>query len=198
MITNILLAGVGGQGILTIAAILDTAALNNGLFFKQSEVHGMSQRGGAVQSHVRIGDGNIYADLIPKGKADIIISMEPMESLRYLPYLKKDGCIITDTTPYLNIDKYPNEKEIYAAIDTYENHLYFDATKIAKQVGNTRAANLVLLGAAATHIPIKERALIAAIKTLFNRKGDRIVDINLKAFETGKLYAKEHSLSLSE
>ena len=89
MITNILLAGVGGQGILTIAAILDTAALNNGLFFKQSEVHGMSQRGGAVQSHVRIGDGNIYADLIPKGKADIIISMEPMESLRYLPYLKK-------------------------------------------------------------------------------------------------------------
>ena len=98
----------------------------------------------------------------------------------------------------MNIDKYPNEKEIYAAIDTYENQLYFDATKIAKQVGNTRAANLVLLGAAATHIPIKERALIAAIKTLFNRKGDRIVDINLKAFEAGKLYAKEHSLSLSE
>ncbi len=198
MITNILLAGVGGQGILTIAAILDTAALNNGLFFKQSEVHGMSQRGGAVQSHVRISDGNIYADLIPKGKADIIISMEPMESLRYLPYLKKDGYIITDTTPYLNIDKYPNEQDIYAALDARENRLYFGATKIAKQTGNAKAANIVLLGAASSHIPIKERALIAAIKTLFNPKGERIVNINLKAFEAGKMYAKEHSLSISE
>lgn len=198
MITNILLAGVGGQGILTIAAILDTAALNNGLFFKQSEVHGMSQRGGAVQSHVRISDGNIYADLIPKGKADMIISMEPMETLRYLPYLKKDGFIITDTTPYLNIDKYPNEKEIHTAIDTYKNRLYFDAAKMAKQAGSIRAANLVLLGAAASYIPIKERALIAAIKTLFNRKGARIVDINLKAFDAGKTYAKEHSLSVTE
>jgi indolepyruvate ferredoxin oxidoreductase beta subunit len=191
MVTNIILAGVGGQGILTIAATLDIAALNNGLFFKQSEVHGMSQRGGAVQSHVRIADGEIYSDLIPKGKADIILGMEPMESLRYLPYLKKDGWIITDSKPYLNINNYPEEKKMFGKIMSYPNHLIIDASKIAKKVGNSRAVNLVLLGAAMSHIPLKERAIIAAIKTLFEPKGKRIVDLNLKAFEAGKEYVNK-------
>jgi len=193
MVTNIILAGVGGQGILTIAATLDIAALNNGLFFKQSEVHGMSQRGGAVQSHVRIADGEIYSDLIPKGKADIILGMEPMESLRYLPYLKENGCIITDSKPYLNISNYPEEKQVFDKIMSYTNHLVIDASKIAKKVGNSRAVNLVLLGAAMSHIPLKERAIIAAIKTLFEPKGKRIVDLNLKAFEAGKEYVKNLS-----
>lgn len=194
MTTNIILAGVGGQGILTIAAILDTAALNNGLFFKQSEVHGMSQRGGAVQSHVRISDGEIYSDLIPKGKADMILSVEPMETLRYLPFLEKDAWLLTDTKPYLNIDDYPDEKKIFKKIKSFPNHIIFDASNIAKKIGNPKAANLVLLGAASHLIPIKERALIAAIKSLFGAKGDRIVDLNIKAFETGKKYVNELNL----
>ena len=173
MIINIILAGVGGQGILTIAATLDTAALNNGMFFKQSEVHGMSQRGGVVQSHVRISDGEIYSDLIPKGKADIILSMEPMETLRYMPYLKKDGWLITDIKPYLNIEDYPNKKTLFNKIKSHTNHLMLDASKIAKQVGNIRTANLVLLGASSHLIPLKERALIAAIKTLFKAKSNK-------------------------
>lgn len=186
MTINIILAGVGGQGILTIAAILDIAALNNGLFFKQSEVHGMSQRGGAVESHVRISDGNIYSDLIPQGKADLILGMEPMETLRYLPFLKKEGWLITDTKPFLNIDNYPDEETLLKKIDSYKNNHILDASKTAKKVGNVKATNLVLLGAAAHLIPIKERALIAAIKTLFAPKGQRVIDLNIKAFEAGK------------
>lgn len=195
MITNIILAGVGGQGILTIAAILDTASLNNGLFFKQSEVHGMSQRGGAVQSHIRISEGEIYSDLIPKGKADIILGVEPMETLRYLPFLKKDAWIITDTQAYLNIEDYPDAETIFKKIKSYANHLIFDASKIAKKVGNVKAANLVILGAAAHLIPIKERALLAAIKTLFASKGERTVALNIKAFEAGKEYVKKLSVT---
>lgn len=186
MTTNIILAGVGGQGILTIAAILDIAALNNGLFFKQSEVHGMSQRGGAVQSHVRISEGDIYSDLIPKGKADLILGTEPMETLRYVPFLKKEGWLITDSKPFLNIDEYPEEDRLFKEIESHKNHLIIDANIIAKKVGNARAANLVLLGAASHIIPMKERALIAAIKTLFQPKGQRIIDLNVKAFEAGK------------
>ncbi len=192
MTTNIILAGVGGQGILTIAATLDTAALNNGMFFKQSEVHGMSQRGGVVQSHVRISDGEIYSDLIPKGKADIILSMEPMETLRYMPYLKKEGWLITDVKPYLNIENYPDQEALFSKIESYKNHLILDASKIAKQIGNIRATNLVLLGASSHLIPLKERALIAAIKSLFKAKGERVVASNLKAFEAGKQYTLEN------
>jgi len=195
MITNIILAGVGGQGILTIAAILDLASLNNGLFLKQSEVHGMSQRGGAVQSHVRISEGEIYSDLIPKGKADIILSVEPMETLRYLPYLKKDAWILTDTQAYLNIEEYPDEDTIFKKIESFSNHVIFDASKIAKKVGNAKAANLVLLGAASHLIPIKERALLAAVKTLFAAKGERIVALNVKAFEAGKEYVNKLKVS---
>lgn len=191
MTTNIILAGVGGQGILTIAAILDLASLNNGLFFKQSEVHGMSQRGGAVQSHVRISDGEIYSDLIPKGKADMILGVEPMETLRYIPFLKKDAWILTDSQMFLNIEDYPAKEIIFEKIASFPNHIIFDASKIAKKIGNIKAANLVLLGAASHIIPIKERALLAAIKTLFSAKGERVVALNIKAFEAGKDYAKE-------
>ncbi len=186
MTTNIILAGVGGQGILTIAAILDTAALNNGLFFKQSEVHGMSQRGGAVQSHVRISEGEIYSDLIPMGKADMILAVEPMEALRYLPYLKEDGWIITDGEAFDNIADYPEMDAVYKKIETVPNHKIINASHIAKKNGNVRGANIVLLGAASPYIPIKDRAIRAAIKSLFERKGERIIASNLKVFEAGK------------
>ncbi len=186
MKTNIILAGVGGQGILTIAAVLDTAALASDLNLKQSEVHGMSQRGGAVQSHVRISDTEIHSDLIPQGKADIIISVEPMEALRYLPFLKKDGYLVTDSNPFENIPDYPNLEEIYKEIKLLPNNILIDAKKIAKDLGNSKATNIVLLGAASSLLPLDEESLVQAIKTLFQRKGDRVVNKNIEAFNKGK------------
>lgn len=189
MKSNIILSGVGGQGILTIAAIIDTAALNSNFKIKQSEVHGMSQRGGAVQSHVRISDKEIYSDLIPQGKADVIISVEPMELLRYLPYLKKDGFLITDSNPFLNITNYPELEDLYTEIQSHPNTILIDAKKTAKEIGNPRATNIVLLGAASTLLPLSEESLKNAIKTLFERKGEKIVKKNLDAFDKGKKIA---------
>lgn len=191
MKTNIILAGVGGQGILTIAAILDTAALDCNLNIKQSEVHGMSQRGGAVQSHVRISDKEIFSDLIPQGKADIIISVEPMELLRYLPYLKEDGYLVTDSNPFINITNYPEMDALKSEINSHKNSILIDAKKIAKDLGNTKATNMVLLGAASSLIPLSDEILQKAIKTLFARKGERIVIKNLEAYEKGKEIAAE-------
>lgn len=188
---NIILAGVGGQGILTIAAVLDTAALSNNLNIKQSEVHGMSQRGGAVQSHVRISDKEIFSDLIPKGKADMIISVEPMELLRYLPFLRKNGFLITDSNPFINIDKYPELNEIYNEINSHPNRILIDAKKIAKDLGNSKATNIVLLGAASSLLPLSDESLQKAIRTLFERKGERIVNKNLEAYLKGKEIATE-------
>ena len=191
MKTNIILAGVGGQGILTIAAVLDTAALASNLNIKQAEVHGMSQRGGAVQSHVRISDKEIYSDLIPKGKADMIISVEPMELLRYLPYLKKDGVLITDANPFVNISNYPELEKLYAEIKSHPNTILIDAKKIAKDLGNSRATNIVLLGAAASQLPLSDESLQQAIKSLFERKGEKVVIKNIEAFKKGKEIAIE-------
>lgn len=191
MKTNIILAGVGGQGILTIAAVIDTAALASNLNIKQSEVHGMSQRGGAVQSHLRISSKEIHSDLIPLGKADIIISVEPMELLRYIPYLKKDGLLVTDSNPFENIANYPELKEIYSEIKSHQNSILIDAKQIAKDLGNSKATNMVLLGAAASHLPLSDESLQQAIQTLFERKGERIVAKNLEAFIKGKEIATE-------
>lgn len=187
---NIILSGVGGQGILTIAAVLDTAALNQNLNVKQSEVHGMSQRGGAVQSHVRISDSEIYSDLIPFGKADLILSVEPMELLRYLPYLKKGGWLITDSNTFVNIANYPEKHDLYKQIKSHPHHIILNATKVAKKIGNSKIANMVLLGAASTLIPLSEESLIEAINRLFQNKSKKIRDLNMEAFETGKQLAK--------
>jgi indolepyruvate ferredoxin oxidoreductase beta subunit len=191
MKTNIILSGVGGQGILTIAAVLDTAALDQNLFVKQAEVHGMSQRGGAVQSHVRISDKEIFSDLIPLGKADMILSVEPMEMLRYLPYLKPDGWLITDSEPFINNKNYPEKATLFEEIGLHPNNIIVDATNIAKKIGNSKAANMVLLGAASSLIPLSEASLMKAIKTLFQRKSERIINMNIEAFNAGKLLASE-------
>ena len=188
---NIIIAGVGGQGILTIAAVLDTAALSQNLHVKQSEVHGMSQRGGAVQSHVRISDKQVYSDLIPQGRADMILSVEPLESLRYIPFLKKEGWIITDSQSFENIANYPSQASLLMEIRQRQNHLLLDATEEAKDLGNSKAANMVLLGAASTVIPLSEESIKHAIKKLFAVKSEKITELNLKAFERGKVLAKE-------
>ena len=193
MKSNIIIAGVGGQGILTIAAVLDLAALDQELFVKQSEVHGMSQRGGAVQSHVRISDTEIYSDLIPHEKADIILSVEPMELLRYIPFLKNTGWLITDSKAFINISNYPDKHELYKIIKSHKNNIIINATAMAKKLGNSKIANIVLLGAASSLIPLPEESIITAIKKLFENKSERIINLNMEAFQAGKKMAAEHT-----
>lgn len=183
---NILIAGVGGQGILTIASIIDLAAMNLGLNLKQAEVHGMSQRGGAVESHLRISSKEIYSDLIPMGKADLILSIEPMESLRYLPFLSPDGIIVTATEPYENINNYPDLQELLKSIQNSASSMLVEAKSIAKEAGSPRVYNIALLGAASPYIGIDSGELEKAIEMFFERKGDKIVTMNLKAFRLGK------------
>jgi len=183
---DIILAGVGGQGILSIAAIIGTAALNKGLYLKQAEVHGMSQRGGDVQSNLRIADYPIASDLIPEGKADMIISVEPMESLRYLPMLSSDGWLVTNTKPYINIKNYPEMDQLLAEIERQPQHIAIDAEEIAKKLGSTRSANMVILGAASPYLGIEYEALVDAIKSIFGRKGEEVVKVNLDALEAGR------------
>ncbi|MGE5480888.1 MAG: indolepyruvate oxidoreductase subunit beta [Chloroflexota bacterium] len=183
---DIVIAGVGGQGIVSIASVIGFAAIEAGLNFKQSEVHGMSQRGGDVSSHFRLSTNEIASDLIPFGKADIIISVEPMESLRYLPVLSREGWLITSTKPFINIPNYPDLELILSEINSFPNHVALDAEAIAKTCGSPKAANIVILGAAIPHLDIPEEAIKSAIKRIFGRKGDAIVEMNLKALEAGK------------
>jgi len=189
MKTDIILAGVGGQGILSIAATIGMAALNNELHIKQAEVHGMSQRGGAVQSHFRVSSKPIASDLIPKGACDIILSVEPMESLRYMDFLNKEGWIITNSTPFVNIPDYPDIDQIIEKIKSRKNAIVLDADKIAKEVGSPRSSNIVALGAASPFIDIPFEAFEEAIKMIFHRKGDRIINANIEAIRAGRSVA---------
>lgn len=189
---DIIIAGVGGQGIVSIAAALGAAALRNNLFMKQAETHGMSQRGGAVQSFMRISDKPIFSDLIPKGGADLILSVEPMESLRYLPYLSENGYVVTNTTPFVNIPDYPAKDELLKTIDNLPKAVALDADAIAKEVGNTRASNMVMLGAASPFINISYENLQQGIKDIFGRKGEDVVKLNLNALKAGRDFAMEN------
>lgn len=190
MKTDIILAGVGGQGIISIAATIGTAALDEGLYFKQAEVHGMSQRGGAVHSHFRLSDVLIASDLIPMGAVDVILSVEPMESLRYLPYLHKKGWLVTNTRPFNNIANYPETTEILAEINKIPNHLALDADAIAGQIGSSRSSNIVMLGAASPFINIEFSALENGVRKMFESKGEPIVLANLNALRAGRKFAE--------
>jgi indolepyruvate ferredoxin oxidoreductase, beta subunit len=192
---DIILAGVGGQGIITIASVIGYAAVQRGLSLKQSEVHGMSQRGGEVQSHLRIADHVIYSDLIPEGKADIIISVEPMEALRYVSFLAPDGWIISHNKPFINVPNYPDLAAVHARIEAFPRSVLLDADKLARDVANARAANIVILGAASTHVGIAPEDLESAITAIFARKGDAIVQGNLRAFRAGQQFAEEKALA---
>ncbi|GHT31073.1 indolepyruvate oxidoreductase [Bacteroidia bacterium] len=182
---DIILAGVGGQGILSIAAVIGEAALKEGLYMKQAEVHGMSQRGGDVQSNLRLSDRPIASDLIPKGQADLIISLEPMESLRYLPYLKKDGWVVTNSVPFINIPNYPEIDKVEAELDKLPHKVVLDVESIAKEAGSARSANIVILGAATPFLGIDYTKIEEGICRIFARKGEDIVNQNLKALKAG-------------
>jgi indolepyruvate ferredoxin oxidoreductase beta subunit len=185
MKVDIILSGVGGQGILSIAAVIGEAALNEGLYMKQAEVHGMSQRGGDVQSNLRLSDKPISSDLIPKGKADLIISLEPMESLRYLPYLKKEGWVVTNSQPFINIPDYPDMEKVNAELEKLPQKVILDVEAIAKKAGSVRAANIVMLGAATPFLGIDYAKIEEGVRRIFNRKGEEIINMNLKALKAG-------------
>ena len=189
MKNDIILSGVGGQGILSIASVIGLAAVANNLFLKQAEVHGMSQRGGDVQSHLRLSDKPVASDLIPYGKADPIISVEPMESLRYLPWLSETGWLVTSSNPFINIPDYPAIDEIIREIKKIKNHIIVDADAIAREAGSSRAGNIVILGAASLFIDMPYESLENAIRTLFGRKGDDVVETNLRAFRAGREFS---------
>ena len=189
MKNDIILSGVGGQGILSIAAAIGLAAVANDLYLKESEVHGMSQRGGDVQSHLRLSDMPVSSDLIPYGKAKLIISVEPMESLRYLPWLSKEGWLVTSSNPFINIPDYPPADDIINEIKKIKNHIIIDTDRIAKESGSIRSGNMVILGAASPFIDMHFESIENAIKKLFGRKGEEVVETNLKAFRAGRAYS---------
>lgn len=192
MKTDIILSGVGGQGILSIATIIGEAATRLGLTLKQAEVHGMSQRGGDVQSNLRLSDQPIASDLIPLGMADIILSLEPMEALRYLPYLSKEGWIITSSAPFINIPNYPDPEQLMQELNSLPHVVALDVDAIAKENNMPRCGNVILLGAAAVFLKIIDTdELYHSIERIFRSKGEAVVEMNHRAFKIGYEYAQQ-------
>ncbi len=183
---DIILCGVGGQGVLSVAAAIAAAAASEGLQVRQSEVHGMAQRGGAVMSHLRLSDNVIPGDLVPRGGADMLISMEPLEALRYTEYLRPEGTCVSADAAFENIPNYPDLEDIKSRVDSLPNSRLVDAASLAKEAGNTRAVNMVMVGAASSYLPLPQDSLESAITTLFSRKGDKIVAMNIEAFRSGR------------
>ena len=186
MKTDIILCGVGGQGILSIATVIGEAATACGLHLKQAEVHGMSQRGGDVQSHLRLSTEPIWSDLIPQGSADLVISMEPMESLRYLPWLSGEGRIVTASKPFVNIPDYPAQEAVMAELEALPRVTMLDIDTVALEHKIPRGANMILLGMTAPFLGIlSPEALRAAVARVFAPKGEAVVESDLKAFDLG-------------
>ncbi|MBT3380078.1 MAG: indolepyruvate oxidoreductase subunit beta [Lentisphaerae bacterium] len=190
MKNDIVIAGVGGQGILTIAAIVGHAAVANGLNVKQSEVHGMAQRGGAVLAHLRISDDVIYSDLVPKGKADVVLAVEPLEALRHIDFLAPDGVVLANEVPVVNIDNYPDLETVLAELRQYPRRLVLDADQVAKNTGSARAMNMVMLGALSPFLDLPDESLTDMIKQAFERKGEKVLKTNLEAFTEGQQAAE--------
>lgn len=188
---DIILAGVGGQGILSIAFVIDSAALREGLHVKQAEVHGMSQRGGAVQSHLRLSSDLIFSDLIARGEADLILSVEPLEALRYADYLHPNGMMISSTTPFINIPDYPELEVILGQIRQFPHHLLIDSDNLAREAGSARTQNMVMLGAASPFLMVRPENLVEFIRVLFEPRGENLVAANIKAFDLGRVAASK-------
>jgi len=189
---DIILAGVGGQGILSIATVIGYAAVVSDLFLKQAEVHGMSQREGDVQSHLRISDKEIFSDLVPAGEADLIVSLEPMEALRYLPFLSDTGWLVTNSTPFTNIPNYPDVESVFAEIKKQPQYILLQGDEMAREVDNPRGMNMVIAGAASVFIDISFEKMEEGIHAIFGRKGEEIVAGNITAFRAGRQFAKKN------
>jgi indolepyruvate ferredoxin oxidoreductase beta subunit len=189
---DVILAGVGGQGVLSVAAIIAQAAVKEGLEVRQSEVHGMAQRGGAVLAHLRIADKGIASDLVPRGSADLILSMEPLESLRYAAWLspRRAGALVSAAEPMVNIPGYPEISGVISAIKQFPLSRIVEAAALAKEAGLAKSVNMVMVGAASAFLPINTDTLETTIREMFTGKGAATVEANLKAFSLGRNAAK--------
>jgi indolepyruvate ferredoxin oxidoreductase beta subunit len=186
-VKSILLAGVGGQGILRASDIMCMAFMEAGLDVKKSEVHGMAQRGGCVTSHVRYGH-KVYSPLAQLGSIDLLVSFEKMESLRYLNYLTKDATIIVTTDeiypPAVNMGDAPYPEDIISVLKkNFKLVKEIDATDLAKKAGNVKAANVVLLGVVSGYLDIKQPVWESVIEKSFPEK---LVKVNLASFQMGR------------
>jgi len=188
---DVILAGVGGQGVLSVASIIAQAAVSEGLEVRQSEVHGMAQRGGAVLASLRIAKNKISGDLVPKGGADLIISMEPLESLRYLSYLKPDGILITAAEPFINIENYPDINGIHSTVKKLPKWRIIQTSALAKEAGLARTVNTVMVGAASCFLPLKAVSLEKIITEVFSKKDEKTAQANTKAFKLGQIACQE-------
>lgn len=193
---DIIISGVGGQGILSIATVLGRAALVHGLHIKQAEVHGMAQRGGAVQSHFRVSDGPVHSDVIPHAGADVVLAMEPMESLRYVGWLSPEGWLISNQEPVENIPDYPPPESIWDEVRKWRRHLLFNGSEIARNAGSARSVNMAVLGAGSPFIPIPAEELERAIEIQFQSKGEKVVSTNLDVFRAARKIAEEREAEL--
>ncbi len=195
---NIILAGVGGQGILSIAFCICNAALRKGWNFKQSEVHGMSQRGGAVESHVRVADKAIHSDMVPMGRADVVLSVEPLEVLRYAHFVAPNGVLCVSTSPFINIPEYPSLDSLLDKVASFPSYVLVDSKRLAKLAGSGYAENMVMLGSAATYMNIEVPDFDPFIKMLFSKKSERIVEVNWRAVRLGAVATQMFAKHLDE
>ena len=182
---NLILAGVGGQGLLALAAVIGEAARSLDLHVLQAEVHGMAQRGGVVQSHLRYSHEPIHSALVQEGTADLVLSLEPMEALRYMPMLAPGGAVVANAVAFKNIPNYPNEGLVEKEILLLPIHRLINAVDLAKTAGAVQAANMVMLGAGAPFLHLPREALEASIRTVFSGKSEVVIDTNLRAFGLG-------------
>jgi len=182
---DLILAGVGGQGLLALAAVIGEAARSSGLHVKQAEVHGMAQRGGVVQSHLRYASQPVHSPLVSEGAADLVLALEPMEALRYLPFLAPTGTVIANASPFVNIPDYPDEAAIRGEIEALEHAHVVDAVALAKEAGALQAANMVMLGAGSSYLDLEEDTLTQAIRTFFAGKSEAVIETNLRAYQLG-------------
>ncbi len=189
---DVVIAGVGGQGILTVAVLIVNAAMRDGLNVRQAEIHGMSQRGGAVEAHVRLSDQPLFSDIVPKGRADVILATEPLEALRHIEYLAEDGVVITNTAPVKNISNYPPEEHVMAMLRGCRRRVCVIAgPEVAREAGSVRAQNVALVGAATTFLGVSEESLRSVVEEAFARKGGRLADVNLRALSLGAARVRE-------
>ncbi|MBU1226293.1 MAG: indolepyruvate oxidoreductase subunit beta [Actinobacteria bacterium] len=186
MKADVVLAGVGGQGVLSVAVILAEAGRRQGLQVKQGEVHGMSQRGGAVFASVRLADAPIDSDLVPRGSADLLVGLEPLEALRYVEFLGPGGILVTSADSMENIPNYPPLEEVHRMVALVPDSVLVEAGALAMEVGSPRAANVVMVGAASVFLPLDADLVAACVADGFAAKGERVAAINRRAFEAGR------------
>jgi indolepyruvate ferredoxin oxidoreductase beta subunit len=183
---DVVLAGVGGQGVLILSHILARAGLRYGWTVKQGEVHGMSQRGGAVQAHLRMAEREVAAPLIPRGTAHLIVATEPLEALRAAEYLAPDGQVVTSVARIDEVEGYPDEATLEARLAELPGLVTVDGPGLAREAGSARAANVVVLGAALDLLPLPAELVEDEVGGTFADRGARLVEVNRRALEAGR------------